>query len=67
MEMCWNVQRNFFGSPEIKTSPSNVEAVGWISTQGAKIPCAKNQNVTQKQYYNKFNKDLKMYRDLLNL
>ena len=46
----------------VKTSPSNARGVGSISGQGAKIPCAlgpKKQNVKQKQYCNKLNKDLK--------
>ena len=44
----------------VKTSPSNAGGVGLIPGQGAKIPHAsgpKNQNIKQKQYCNKFNKD----------
>ena len=47
----------------VKTSPSNAGGVGSIPGVGAKIPPAswpKNQNIKQKQYCNKFNKDLKM-------
>ena len=42
--------------------PSNAEAAGSIPGQGAKIPHAlwsKNQNIKQKQYCNKVNKDFK--------
>ena len=55
---------DFPGGPVVGTSPSN--AGGWgaglIPGRGAGIPHAsgpKNQNVEQKQYCNKFNKDLK--------
>ena len=44
----------------VKTSPSNAGGAGSIPGRGAKIPHAsgpKNQNVEQKQYGNKFNKD----------
>ena len=53
---------DFPGSPVVKTSPSNAGGVGSIPGQGAKIPHAlwpKNQNIKQKQYCNKFNKDFK--------
>ena len=46
----------------VKTSPSNAGGSGLIPGQGAKIPHAwgpNNQNIKQKQYGNKFNKDLK--------
>ena len=46
----------------VKTSPSNAGGVGSIPGWGAKIPHAsqpKNQNIKQKQYCNKFNKDFK--------
>ena len=46
----------------VKTSPSNAGGAGSIPGQGAKIPHAlgpKKQNVRQKQYCNKFNKDFK--------
>ena len=55
--------RDFPGSPVFKTSPSNAGGVGLIPGQGAKIPHAlgpKNQNIKQKQYCNKFNKDFKL-------
>ena len=54
--------RDFPGRPVVKTSPSIVGGAGWISGQGAKILRAlwpKNQNIKQKQYCNKFNKDFK--------
>ena len=65
---CWRFKRSRYkfrdvpGSPVIKTSPSSIGSVGLIPSQGAKIPHAlwsKPQNVSQKQYCNKFNKDFK--------
>ena len=50
------------GGPVVKTSPSNAEGAGSIPGQGAKIPDGsqpKHQNIKQKQYCNKFNKDFK--------
>ena len=50
------------GGPVVKTSPSNAGGTGSIPGQGPKIPCAsqpKNQNIKQKQYCNKLNKDFK--------
>ena len=49
---------DFPGGPMIKTS--NAGSVGSIPGQGAKILQAswpKNQNIKQKQYYHKVNKD----------
>ena len=46
----------------VKTLPSNAEGMGLIPCQGAKLPRAsrpKNQNIKQKQFCNKFNKDFK--------
>ena len=46
----------------VKNPPSNAGDVGSIPGRGAKIPHAlgpKNQNIKQKQYCNKFNKDFK--------
>ena len=46
----------------VKTSPSNAGGAGSIPGRGAKIPHAsrpKKQNIKQKQYCNKFNKDFK--------
>ena len=43
----------------VKTS-SNAGGTGFASSQGPKVlrvPWPKNQNIKQKQYYNKFNKD----------
>ena len=54
--------RDFPGSPVVRTLPSNAGGAGSIPGQGAKIPHAswpKNQNIKQKQYCNKFNKDFK--------
>ena len=45
----------------VKSSPSRAGGVGSIPDQGAKIPiyflAKKTQNIKQKQYCNKFNKD----------
>ena len=44
----------------VKTLPSNTGGAGSIPGGGAKIPLAlqpKHQNIKQKQYCNKFNKD----------
>ena len=52
----------FPGGPVVKTLPSNAGGEGSIPGRGAKIPRAsqpKNQNLKQKQYCNKFNKDFK--------
>ena len=46
----------------VKTSLSNARGAGSIPGRGAKTPHApgpKNQNIKQKQYCNKFNKDFK--------
>ena len=46
----------------VKTSPSNAGGAGLIPGWGGKISHAsqpKNQNLEQKQYCNKFNKDFK--------
>ena len=56
------MEGDFPGGPVIKTLPSNAGGVGSIPGGGAKIPHAsrsKNQNIKQKQYCNKFNKDFK--------
>ena len=57
------LSRVFPGCPVVKISPSNARGSGSIPGQGAKIPYAswpKNQNIKQKQYYNKCHKDLKI-------
>ena len=44
----------------VKTSPSNTGGASSIPGGGAKMPCASqpiNQNIKEKQYCNKFNKD----------
>ena len=56
------IWRDFPGSPVVNTSPSSAGGSGSIPGQGAKIPHAsrpKNQNIKQKQYCNKYNKDFK--------
>ena len=54
--------RDFPGGPVVKTLPSNAGGGGLILGQGTKIPHAlqpKKQNLKQqKQYCNKFDKDL---------
>ena len=53
---------DFVGGPVVKTSASNAAGEGSIPGRGAKISHAsqpKNQNIKQKQYCNKFNKDFK--------
>ena len=53
-------ERGFSGGPVVKTSPSNTRGARLIPGRGAKISHAlwpKNQNIKQKQYCNKFNKD----------
>ena len=49
----------------VKTSPSSVGVVGSIPGKEAKIPHAlgpKHQNIKQKKYCNKFNKDLNILK-----
>lgn len=49
-----------WGGPVAGTSPSNAGGMGSILGQQAKLPCAsRDQNIEQKQCWNKFNKDLK--------
>ena len=53
---------DFPGGPVIKTLPSNAGDEGSDSSRGAKMPHApgpKNQNIKQKQYCIKFNKNFK--------
>ena len=57
-----NMLGDFPGAPVVKTPPSNAEDAGSIPGWGTKIPHAsqpkkKKQNIKQKQYCNKFNKD----------
>ena len=53
---------DFSDGPVVKTSASNAGDIGLIPGRGAKIPHAlwpRNQNIKQKRYCDKFNKDLK--------
>ena len=53
--------RNFPGSSAVEILPSNAGGAGSSPSWGVKIPHAqrpKNQNIKQKQYCNKFSKDL---------
>ena len=52
----------------VKSSPSNAGGEGSIPSRGAEIPHAlwpENQNIKQKQYCNKFNKDFKKKKNTL--
>ena len=54
------MRRDFPGSPVVKNLPFNAKGAGLIPGQGTNIPHtsrAKNQNIKQEQYCNKFNKD----------
>ena len=56
--------RDFPGGPVVEASPSNAGGAGSIPGRGAKMPHAlrpKNQNIKQKRYCNKFNKDFKRW------
>ena len=56
------ISRDFPGGPVVKISPSSIGGAGSIPGHGAKIPHAsrpKGQNIKQKHYCNKFNKDFK--------
>ena len=53
---------DFPGGPGVKTSPSNAGGAGLIPGWGVKIPLAswpKIQNMKQKKYCNKLDKDFK--------
>ena len=53
---------HFPGGPATKTLPPSAKGAGSIPGQGVKIPHAlgpQNRDIKQKQYCNKFNKDLK--------
>ena len=55
-------KQDFPGGSVVKTSPSNAGSVSYIRSRGAKIPPTlgpKIQNIKQKQYGNKFNRDFK--------
>ena len=63
-------KRDFPGDPVVKTSLSNAEGVGSVPCWGTKMPCdlwPKYQNIRQKQYCNRFNKDFKMIHIQKNL
>ena len=60
--MIKNLPGDISGGPVVKLLPSNAEGMSSIPGQGVKIPYAswpKKQNIKQKQYCNKFSKDLK--------
>ena len=49
---------DFLGSPVVKTLLSNAEGEGTIPGWGVKSPRPKSQNMKEKQYCDKFSKDL---------
>ena len=54
--------QDFIDGPVVKTLPFNAEGVSLIPGWGAKTPHAswpESQNVKEKRYCNKFNKDFK--------
>ena len=54
----------------LKTSPPGAGGMGSIPVGGANIPRAlrpRNQNIKQKQYCNKFNKNLKNFLGMMAL
>ena len=54
--------RDFPGGPAVETLPTSAGGVGSIPGQGARIPHASrpgDQNIKQKQYCNRFNRDFK--------
>ena len=56
---------DFPGDPVVKTSPSNARGADSVPGQEAEIlrtSRPKIQNIKQKQYCNKFNKDFKKQR-----
>ena len=62
--MISRIDGDFPGGPVVKIAPPNAGNAGLIPGQGAKIPQGsrtKNQNIKQKQYWNKFNKDFKKW------
>ena len=61
--------RDLPGGSGVKTSPSNARSADSIPGCQVKTPHTsqpKNQNVEQKQYWNKFNKDFKMVHLKIN-
>ena len=54
-----STSRGFPGGPVVETSSSNPGVAGLIPGWGTKIPhTSKNQNIKQKEYCNKFSKDI---------
>ena len=50
---------DFLGSPVVKTSSANAGDAGSIPGQGVlRSHMPKNQNIKEKQYFNKFSKEL---------
>ena len=67
VNMVWG---DFTGGSVIKNPPSSARRARMTPGQGTKIPHAsrpKHQNIKQKQYCNKFNKDFKTDLDQQNL
>ena len=60
IKICEN--RDFPGGPVVRISPCNAGGAGSIPGEELRFPHAlqlKDQNLKQKQYCNKFNKDFK--------
>ena len=53
------IARDSPGGPVVKTLPSNAGGEGLIPGLSHMPPGQKNQNIKEKQYCNKFNKDFK--------
>ena len=51
----------------VKTSPSNAGGAGSIPGRELMPPRQKNQNIKQKQYCDKFNKDFKKKKKKIDL
>lgn len=75
----FSYSRIFPHDPVVETSPPNVVGGGWgrggwpgemqvwslVRELGSHMPCKKTQNIKQKQYFDKFNKDFFFNRPLL--
>ena len=63
--------KDFPGNPVVKTLPSSEGSLDSVPCRGVKIPHAsqkkKKENIKQKQYCNKFNKDFKNMVHIKNL
>ena len=63
IEYFWHlkqISQDYPSGPVVKTSLSKAGTSGLIPSQG-NASWSKNQNIKQKQYWNKFNKDFKKW------